>query len=392
MGSPSAGAGCGWESRRRWQGSTWCRRLVTVDVTWSEGVEPMTSKDEQIRGAITEQASEWFVSNDEAPLGSQDAAALAAWLRASPIHVEEFLGVATIARDLHLAAAHPEASLDSLLARGDAEAGVAVQSSWSRGRRWQLAAITAVVVAGVGLLLWGLRPVGRVSGPAQAAALHFETRHGQQETHRLADGSVLHLNTDSAVTVVYSGAQRLIALSSGEALFEVAHEPPRPFLVLAGPAKVVDLGTRFDVRLNPDSAVVTVVDGRVAVEPSGTPRKGDAGSRQSPPQRSVQLGANQQLSVADGQWPAVPVLVDARRTTSWLHRQITFDHEPLERVAAEFNRYAAKPVEITAPALRQLQVSGVFSTDDPEEFIAFLRSLEGVRVEVTATKIRVSQK
>ena len=68
-----------------------------------------------------------------------------------------------------------------------------------------------------------------------------------------------------------------------------------------------------------------------------------------------------------------------------------FDHEPLEHVAAEFNRYGPKPIEIATPALRNLQISGVFATDDPEAFIAFLRSLKGVRVEVTETRVRVSR-
>jgi transmembrane sensor len=59
------------------------------------------------------------------------------------------------------------------------------------------------------------------------------------------------------------------------------------------------------------------------------------------------------------------------------------------RVAAEYNRYSAKPIEIATPALRGLEISGVFATDDTEAFIAFLRSLKGVRVEVTETRIRV---
>jgi len=119
------------------------------------------------------------------------------------------------------------------------------------------------------------------------------------------------------------------------------------------------------------------------------PGKGAGGSEEPP---RVQLGANQQISVTEGRWPATPVAVDSQRATAWLHRQIAFDHEPLERVAAEFNRYAPKPIEIISVSLRHLEVSGVFSTDDPEEFLAFLRSLEGVHVEVTATQIRVSQK
>ena len=72
-----------------------------------------------------------------------------------------------------------------------------------------------------------------------------------------------------------------------------------------------------------------------------------------------------------------------------LRREIVFDHEPLERVAAEYNRYIQKPIEIATPALRNLQISGVFATDDTDAFIAFLRSLKGVRVEVTQTQIRV---
>lgn len=363
----------------------------------------MTSKDDKVRAAIAEQASEWFVANDEAPLGVQDSAALVAWLKASPAHVEEFLGVAVLARDLHIAGAGLEPSLEALVARARAEDAGAVEpfrpsrvtitAPNGPGHRWQFAAISAaaVALASLALFWWNFRPVTREPAPA-AAALHFETRHGEQQTHRLADNSVLHLNTDTAVTVRYSPTQRLVVLVSGEADFEVAHDPQRVFRVLAGPAEVMDLGTQFDVRRNGDATVVTVAEGRVSVAPSQMPGEGGARSSQSHPRQRVQLSANQQISVAEGQWPATAITVDAQRARAWLHRQISFDHEPLERVAAEFNRYAPKPIEITAPALRTLEVSGVFSTDDPEEFLAFLRSLEGVRVEVTATRIRVSQK
>jgi transmembrane sensor len=105
----------------------------------------------------------------------------------------------------------------------------------------------------------------------------------------------------------------------------------------------------------------------------------------------VQLKADQQLRVAEGNWPATPVAVDSQHTTAWLHRKIVFEQQPLERVASEFNRYAAKPIEIVTPALRDLEISGVFAIDDSEAFIAFLRSLDGVHVEVTATRILVSQ-
>ncbi len=363
----------------------------------------MITNDEQTRAAIAAQAAEWFVAND-AGLDERGSAALVAWLRASPTHVEEFLRVAGVARDLGAACSHPAHSADALLARARTETDGPVESWWSRllapltdlpAPRWQTAAVAvaALGVASVALLLsWNRLPVAPLPAPEAVSALHYSTLHGELQTHRLADNSVLHLNSDTDVTVRYSKSERLVTLTSGEAAFEVTHESGRAFRVLAGPAQVLDLGTRFDVRREERSAVVTVVEGRVAVAPSATLGTSGAGGTQAQPQQPVELGAGQQLSVAEGAWPATPVSVDPQRTTAWLNRQIMFDGEPLERVVAEFNRYAQKPIEITSPALRDLEISGVFSVDDSEAFIAFLRSLEGVQVEVTDTRIRVSQK
>ncbi len=353
----------------------------------------MISNEEKVRAAIAEQAGEWFVANDEGPLDAQDAAALAQWLKTSPVHIEEFLAVSTIARDLKEARADSEYSLEAILARAQAAEDTSVRPLWPRvieavrggtSGRWLTAAVAmaACAVLSLGLLLtWNVRPIQHPSAPDGITALHFETRHGEQLSRRLADNSVLHLNTDSAVTIRFGKTERLVMLTSGQADFEVAHEPHRAFRVIAGSAEVVDLGTQFDVRLEHDSTVVTVVEGRVAVGPSI--------SSQNHSPRFVELSADQQIRVTAGEGPATPVAVDARRTTAWLHRQIAFNHEPLERVAAEYNRYTSKPIEITTPALRNLQISGVFSTDDPEAFIAFLRSLKGVRVEVEETRIRV---
>jgi transmembrane sensor len=355
----------------------------------------MISNEEKIRAAIAEQAGDWLVANDEGPLDARDSAALVAWLKTSPVHVEEFLGVSAVVRDLKEARTDPEYSLEAILARARAEDDAAVQPLRPRvidtvrgtpSRRWFPAAVTmaACAVLSLGLLLrWNVRPIEHSPAPDGITALHFETRHGEQLSRRLADNSVLHLNTDSAVTIRYGKTERLVMLTAGQAEFEVAHEPDRAFRVIAGSAEVVDLGTKFDVRLEHDSTVVTVVEGRVAVGPS------NSGQDHSP--RFVQLSADQQIRVTGGDGPATPVAVDAQRTTAWLHRQIVFDHEPLERVAAEYNRYTSKPIEIATPALRNLEISGVFATDDPEAFIAFLRSLKGVRVEVTATRIRVSR-
>ena len=352
----------------------------------------MNSNDEQIRAAITEQASEWFVANEEGQMDARDSAALAAWFSTSPVHIEEFLAVSVVARDLKEASTDPEYSLEAILARASAEEARRVQRLRPRlieavrevlSGRWFPAAAAMTVVLSFGLLFtWNLRPTGRPAVPTGIATLHFETGHGEQLTQRLADNSVLHLNTDSAVSVRYSKSERLVTLMSGQAEIEVTHDANRAFRVHTRSADIIDIGTQFDVRLEQGATVVTVVEGRVAVAPQNS----------SPDYavRSVELTANQQLRVTEGEWPATPVAVDAERTTSWLHRQIAFDHEPLERVAAEYNRYTSKPIEIATPALRTLRISGVFATDDADAFIAFLRRLKGVRVEVTETRILVS--
>jgi transmembrane sensor len=359
----------------------------------------MNFNDEQVRAAIAEQAGEWLVASDEQPLDARDAAALAVWLKTSPIHVEEFLGVSTVARDLRAARADPKYALDAILARARGEEDTPVRTLWLRmvgafrgetSGPWLTVAVTmaACLVLSLGWFLpWNVKPAGHPS--VSTTALHFETRHGEQLSRRLADNSILHLDTDSAVTIRYGKNERLVMLTSGQADFEVAHEPDRAFRVIAGSAEIVDLGTKFDVRLQHDSTVVTVIEGRVAVAPSPTTEELGTGSNPSHMQRVVQLAANQQISLTEGEWPVTPVAVDAERTTAWLRREIVFDHEPLELVAAEYNRYSAKPIEIATPALRKLPISGVFATDDTEAFIAFLRSLKGVRVEVTETQIRV---
>jgi len=138
--------------------------------------------------------------------------------------------------------------------------------------------------------------------------------------------------------------------------------------------------------------VVTVVEGRVAVGHSPAASAGSASPNAARATDMVYLGTDQQLRVTENEWPATPSSVDARRTTAWLHRQIVFDREPLDRVAGEFNRYVSKPIEISSPELRTLQISGVFSIDNSAAFIAFLRSLDGVQVDVTDERVVVSRK
>jgi transmembrane sensor len=348
----------------------------------------MSTDNKRVRELIVEQATDWFVAN-RAELTEPERAEFADWLKASPVHVEEYLGIASLWRDLREACDYPENSIEQIIERaqsgeGTRPARLHVESVDDRTLSpwWPRSAVVfaAMLTACVGLYFMSPRWLQGMHGAAEVTVLHFETRHGEQQSVVLADNSLLHLNSDSSVTVRYGPAGRSLTLANGEVHVQVAHDTARPFHAFAGAADIVDVGTQFDIRLTHEEALVTVVEGRIAV----SLHSDRAGSG-----HPLELVANQQLKVTSAGGLDGPKQVDAHLTTAWLHRQIVFEHEPLERVAEEFNRYSAKPIEIVSRPLQTLEISGVFATDDTEPFIAFLRSLDGVRVEVTATRIRV---
>lgn len=347
--------------------------------------------DEPQRREIAEQAAEWLVANRDEPEPSRQAA-FVAWLRADPAHAQAYSDALRMNSMLHRAArpvppveelvalartAQPSNVSDITQARAPAAQAPAALPSPSR-RRW-LYALAAAVIPVVGLLPLWMNTRHPEPPVAVEPGEHFATGHGQLLAQTLADGSVLNLDTDTAVTVRYQRSARRIDIEHGQVVFEVAHDPARPFQVTAGSAQVVAVGTRFDVYLQGESTVVTVVEGRVTV---GTP----AGQARTP----LLVGPGEQVRVVQGELPAAPTAVDPARITAWLHRQISFRHEPLAQVAAEFNRYTTTPIQIDSEAVRALPVSGVFNVDDTDSMVAFLRSLPGVRVEVTPTLIRVA--
>jgi transmembrane sensor len=352
----------------------------------------MSANDTNLREVVAQQAAEWFIAN-RASLNAREREDFAAWLQTSPVHVEEYLSFAAMAPELRevcgswassieLPAGDPE-TLSSVPARRLAT----LSSRFFRRARPAMVTLAVCTLLGAGMLaVWKTELAPRA--PESVTTLQFTTARGKLKTCELPDGSVLHLNTDSAATVRYSRSERVVILNSGEAEIDTVHDGRRPFRVFAGAAQAVDVGTRFDVRLEHGATVVTVLSGKVAV--GQIPMTSD-GTDRGEPAAFVTLTANQQIRVAQGAWPAAVSAVDAERTASWLRRQISFNHEPLARVATEFNRYTSKPIEIDTPGLGNMEISGVFATDDIDAFVAFLRSLDGVHVEVTPSKIRVTR-
>jgi ferric-dicitrate binding protein FerR (iron transport regulator) len=106
---------------------------------------------------------------------------------------------------------------------------------------------------------------------AELAADH-RTATGQRSDHRLADGSLLHLNTASAADVRFDAAQRRIVLQAGEILIHTAPDsvrPPRPFVVQTEHGTIRALGTRFVVqRESGRQTRVSVLEHAVEIRPA----------------------------------------------------------------------------------------------------------------------------
>jgi transmembrane sensor len=251
----------------------------------------------------------------------------------------------------------------------------------STPRIWMFAtSAAAFVLVLVASALWWLRGSDLLTLPET-----YQAAHGEQTATQLPDGSELRLNTDSAVSVRYTRRERVIEISRGQAHFTVAHDDHRRFRVAAGAAQVLAVGTQFDVYRKAGATIVTVAEGSVAVLAGKPPAPAVAGL----PRDATRVEAGYQVHVDSGGVSAQPVPVDVQQALAWLQQQIAFERRPLGEVADEFNRYGSIPIEIDDPALRALPISGVFEAHDIDSFLAFLRTLDGVRVERTPARIRV---
>jgi transmembrane sensor len=213
----------------------------------------------------------------------------------------------------------------------------------------------------------------------------YRTAHGEQFAAELPDGTKLRLNTDSAVTVRYRSDERLVEIVQGQAFFTVARDEGRRFRAAAGDVHVLAVGTQFDGYRRHDATIVTVLEGSVAVLAGTPPPPLVPGF----PVGALRVDAGHQVYVDTGGIPAQPIPVDVQQAAAWLQQKIAFEQRSLGEVADEFNRYVSIPIEIDDPALRSLLISGVFDAKDIESFVAFLQTLDGVRVERSDARIRV---
>lgn len=273
-----------------------------------------------------------------------------------------------------------------------------------RRRRYSsLAWSGALALALVAAVAWFVLPVPDEGGgpdsviAEQRDSQTFETLVGARKTFELADGSTLHLNTNSLIDVRFSPRERRLELKRGEATFTVAHDPSRPFRVLVGQTVFEAVGTEFNLEITSDRNIELVVtDGRVrvAARPPGQ-GGGETASIEAPtPEGPVLVAAGEEFTVGGGS--AVAMVIDRAEIEarlSWRQDNLVFRGETLGQVLREIGRYTTVEFVLLDDELRLEPVGGVFKVGDVQGALNTLENNFGVSYQmVDGNKVLLSRR
>lgn len=297
---------------------------------------------------IDELAARWVARMDSESWSDADDIELGKWTALDPRHAGALL----------------QAQALWTVVGGDADArGVADVTEAAdapprlalRTRRWMLGGTGAALAAS---FAGGLFFLGRDTS--------YGTAVGEIRRVPLADGSTAAINTDSRIVVALADDRRAITLEKGEAWFQVAKDPKRPFRVTAGNILVQAVGTAFSVRRRDDGADIVVTEGVVEAW-----TKGADGQKITVAAGNMVFLANNAAVERDRGADNAP---SAERRLAWRSGKIDLAGTRVDEAIAEFNRYNVRPIILGNPALGAERVDGVFRTDDP---VGFARVIAG---------------
>jgi len=312
---------------------------------------------------INETAARWAVRVEGGSVSPDDQRELEAWLAADPRHQGAYVRARSQWVNLdRLAALHGRVEIPMSTAPAPVPE-TATQAEPMVSRRHLLAASVATVAVTSGAVSWRLW-FGRAD--------RYTSTIGEVRRLTLPDGSTMILNTDTEVTVRLTEQRRDIRLIHGEALFEVAHDRTRPFVVAVGDTAVRAVGTAFAVRLESDQVAVMVTDGVVEVSASANDNGADSGGLPTLPPVKKRVAANERIVIARAGPEDVRSIARAEvaRQLAWREGQVSFDGETLAMAVAEINRHNRRQIVIDDPALAAMPVVGVFRATDLDGFAA----------------------
>lgn len=286
--------------------------------------------------SLSDEALEWIVRLNSGRAGEDDHARYAAWRETSAEHEE--------------AAKEAEALWESLGAAGDRARR---RPDSGLGRR-SFMGLAAFAVTGGALYGSGIIPAFPFAD--------YRTAIGERRSVELPDGSIAHLNADSAIVLDFSDQSRRLRLRQGQATFSVTHDPAKPFVVEALNGSTRAIGTVFDVDVRLGHVDITVLEGQVAV------------AHEQSPGSEVLASGDQRVRYGQDLAPSAPQPVEAETEIAWRRGKLIFDRRPLGDVVADIERYRRGRILVASSKLRALEVTGVFDLDDPEAILSAIES------------------
>jgi transmembrane sensor len=279
------------------------------------------------------------------------------WLEADPRHRAAIDAIALIDRMVDDHRPHLQKILPDV-------AGDAVPAS--RPVRWWLAGPIAAAIAAAVVVTIAMRPTADVSYAASTQIRHIALKGGVAVD--LAPGSEI---------VARGGDVSRLALTRGEAYFDVAHDSRRRLAIQAGGYSVRDVGTRFAIDLADGSVLIGVSDGNVSVDKSGTAAE-------------IQVTAGEQFSApANGGSGGRVARVAPDAIGSWRGGRLTYGNTSVLVVAADISRYVGKTVDVD-PAISDRRFSGVLTIGDGSKLLPTLGQLMALSYTVDGDRVRLA--
>lgn len=312
------------------------------------------TEQESVRERAEAEAADWFARLDSDAVTDQDLAAFDAWL-STPVNQDAFARVEAIWLALDEAPAAVASTVSTIpLAR-----------SWGKAARPSRGLVAAGLAAAASLVA-AVVLIPQLLHPAPQT---FETARGEDREVALEDGSRIHMGGGSRLVVRFARDRRRVEMASldGEAAFDVAKDPGRPFVITAGDRTITVVGTEFDVRRAAGALTVTVRRGVVEVAAlTGVV---------SP----VRLTPGKSLRHRPGEARSAVSEVDPAPAFGWTAGERTYRDEPLSEVAADLNRYFAVPLRVD-PSAARLKFTGFLKIDGEDAVVARLQAFLPIQV------------
>ncbi len=197
----------------------------------------------------------------------------------------------------------------------------------------------------------------------------------------LPDNTQIALDVNTKINVKYYENKREITLSQGRALFNIAKNKHRPFIIKTQNVNIEVLGTKFEVINKKKNFLVNVSEGIVRVS---NPNKNNKLLALLTKEQSLSLNEYREIKTLEK--------IKNENIAKWKRGEINFDQSTLENIIKEFKKYIDINVQIDDKTIASYPISGNFDAYEFKDFLKILTILHPVKIEELDNKFIIKKK